>query len=305
MFPRTRPHARSLATVALLAAAVATPDSFAGPPTSAATGTDAGVPAPGSPSGPPAPEAGCARGRRVQVKPQELKKKVRAASSAAELKTLLAPLGMTTEWMKDECTKTEKPSVVLDVFRARIVSADAQDFVFQARGDVCASLQVLDGVVLHPLEGQDTFCAIPMPFLPRVPDNFHRSTTFGFENLTDPVRQVFKVESKREDSRNTYEELSYWEAQGGELRSIFFIESGEHMGFENAVSSVKVTVRGSGFPRELRLEEESRSCGRFVDMPSGDTVHTTDCTEASNEQRLCYRRASPGGPGTYEKCASF
>jgi hypothetical protein len=302
MLPQILHHARSLAVATLLAVASAPPEAFAGPLTSTAPGTDAGTPAPGTPSGASAPEPSCARGRRVQVKPQELKKKVRAATSGAELKALLEPLGMNTEWIQDECTKREQPSVVLDVFRARIMSADAQDFVLQARGRVCESVSLLDGVVLHPLEGKDTFCAIGMPFLPGVPDAYHRSITFGFENLTDPVRQVFRVESTREDPRNTYGELSYWEAQGGELRSIFSIESGEHMGFQNAASSVKVTARGSGFPRELHIQESSRSCGRFVDMPSGHTSYTSDCTEAVNEVRQCYQRASPGDSGRYGEC---
>jgi hypothetical protein len=239
------------------------------------------------------------------VKPPELKKKVRGATSRTELKRLLGSLGMNTEWNGLSCSKKEEeepPSVVLDVFKARLVSAEQQDLVVQARGQVCEEARLLSGVVLHPLEGKDTYCAMDMPFLPGLPDTYHRKTVFGFENLTDPVRQVFKVDSEREDSRNNYFELSYWEAQDGELRSIFTLPTGEHRGFVNEVSTAKVTVQGTGFPRQLLIEESSRSCGKFVDMPSGDSVYTSDCTEVSNEKRECYQRDPRTGRAGYAEC---
>jgi hypothetical protein len=282
MAPQTRHPSRWIAIAALLTAGVPLPEALAQPP------------------------ASCPKGRRVQVKPQELKKKVRKAASAAELETLLEPLGMTTEWRKEACTQKDKPSVVLDVFRARLFSAEKQDLVLQARGEVCAQglVALLDGVVLHPLEGQDTFCAIDIPFLPGVLNNFHGKTVFGFEKLTDPVRQVFRVDSATVDARNTTEELSYWEVQEGELRSIFsMMTSGEHLGFVNSAASAKVTVQGSRFPRELHIQESTRSCGRFVDMPSGESVYSQDCTEASNELRLCYQRAPNGPHSAYTECS--
>ncbi|HEX5753670.1 MAG TPA: hypothetical protein VFZ09_46200 [Archangium sp.] len=262
-------------------------------------------PAPAVPAPAKAPGEGCAKGRRVQVKPQELKKKVRGATSRTELKQLLGSLGMNIEWNGLSCSKKEEeepPSVVLDVFKARIVSAEQQDLVVQARGRVCEEAQLLSGVVLHPLEGKDTHCAIDMPFLPGLPDTYHRKTVFGFENLIDPVRQVFKVDSQREDSRNTYFELSYWEAQDGELRHIFSISTGEHMGFMNGVSTAKVTAQGAGFPRQLLIKESSRTCGNFVDMPSGESVYTSDCTEVLNEQLQCYQRDPKTGRAGYAEC---
>ena len=276
-------------TAALLAARL----SFAEPPNPPVSDTSTQAPATEAPR--------CAKGLRVRVKPPELKTKVRTARSSVDLKALLAPLGITTEWMRSTCT--EAPSVVLDVFQARIVSADTRDFVLQARGMVCGDTRLLDGVVLHPLEEPDTFCAIDMPFLPGMPDAYQVRTTFGLETLTDPVRQVFRVESKTSDSRNETESLEYWEAYDGELHLLFIIPTkNEHMGFVNSVSSAKVTVGGSGFPRELLIEESVRNCGRFIDLPSGERALTNDCTEATNEARWCFQRAPSGGAGGYRVC---
>jgi hypothetical protein len=251
-----------------------------------------------------APEEACAKGRRVQVKPQELKKKVRGATSREELKKLLDALGMTVDWSGLSCTQEAAPSVVLDVFKARLVSAEQQDLVVQARGSVCEGVQLLSGVVLHPLAGKDTWCAIAMPFLPGLPGEYHRKTVFGFVNLTDPVRQVFKVDSEEEHPRNTSVDLSYWEVQQGELRSIFGITSNVYSGFTHGASIAKVTPQGTDFPRQLLIKESTTECGKFVEMPSGDSVYTGDCTEVSNEQRQCYQRDPRSGRTAYAECPS-
>jgi len=163
-----------------------------------------------------APEEACAKGRRVQVKPQELKKKVRGATSREELKKLLDALGMTVDWSGLSCTQEVVPSVVLDVFKARLVSAEQQDLVVQARGSVCEGVRLLSGVVLYPLAGKDTWC----------------------------------------------------------------------------------------FPRQLLIKESTTECGKFVDMPSGDSVYTSGCTEVSNEQRQCYQRDPWSGRIAYAECPS-
>jgi hypothetical protein len=62
-------HASWAAAAVLLATPFTVPGAFAQT-----------VPTPAAPAPAKAPEEGCARGRRVQVKPQELKKKVRAAT---------------------------------------------------------------------------------------------------------------------------------------------------------------------------------------------------------------------------------
>jgi hypothetical protein len=229
------------------------------------------------------------------VKPQAQKKKFRAATSFTEFKELLAPVGMPTDWLKDDftCSPPDTTQVTLDVFRARLVSADKEDFVLQARGEVCGNM-ILVGTLLHPLAEADTFCSIDLAFLPgRAP--YNSTITFGFENLTDPVRQVFKVnDAGMPDGRNPAQDLSYWEVQGGKLRSIFSITTS----FETAgspifsSSSAEVTVVGSTFPRELKIDESSASCGGTVEMPSGAQVTKTGCTEASNAQRMCYQRSS-------------
>ncbi|RKH90036.1 hypothetical protein D7Y21_08185 [Corallococcus sp. AB045] len=245
----------------------------------------------------------CPPALRVVVDPQELKKQVRAAKTTTGLRKLLHPLGLDSAWEQHECLKEEgQVSAQLDVFRARILLADAQDFVLQARGQACDGLKLLDGVVLHPLGGKNTFCAIPMDFLPGVVESQAYRAVFSFENLTDPVRQVVRVEKSDADSRNEYQTLSYWEAQEGTLRSIFTIESGSHMGFVHGATEVKVTPVGDAFPRFLQVKESSRDCGSFVDMPSGESVYESSCRDAENEVRMCYRRKSPGAPGGYDKC---
>ena len=158
------------------------------------------------------------------------------------------------------------------------------------------------GAVLHPLAEADTFCAIDMPFLPGEPDGFHQST-FGFEHLTDPVRQVFKVKLQRADSRNSEDTLEYWEAQEGELRSLFSISSGESIGFMGGVSSAEVTLEG-GYPRVLRIDESSEACGRFVDLPSGATSYEGGCTKAENTARWCYQPVKENqGHFVYAPCS--
>ncbi|WP_338261696.1 hypothetical protein [Corallococcus caeni] len=259
---------------------------------------------------PPAPtppskvsQEACPPALRVVVDPQELKRQVRAAKTTVGLRKLLHPLGLDSAWERQECLKEEGPaSAQLDVFRARILSADAQDFILQARGQACDALKLLDGVVLHPLGSKNTFCAIPMKFLPGVVESQSFRVVFSFENLTDPVRQVFRVEQTDADSRNEYQTLSYWEAQEGSLRSIFTIESGSHMGFVHGSTEVKVTPVGDAFPRILEVKESSRECGKVIDMPSGESVYEPSCTDAENEVRMCYRRKSPGAPGVYDKC---
>ncbi|MBZ4333138.1 hypothetical protein [Corallococcus sp. AS-1-12] len=244
----------------------------------------------------------CPPALRVVVDPQELKKQVRAAKTTAGLRKLLHPLGLDSPWERQECLKEEGPaSAQLDVFRARILSADAQDFVLQVRGQVCDGMKLLTGVVLHPLSGKNSFCATPMGFLPGVVESQAFRVVFSFENLTDPVRQVFRVEETDADSRNEYQTLSYWEAQEGALRSIFTIESGSHMGFVHGSTEVKVTPVGDAFPRFLQIKESSRDCGKFIYMPSGESVYETSCTDAENEVRMCYRK-SPGASGGYDKC---
>lgn len=259
---------------------------------------------PAAAEAPPSPSKdACPSGSRVVVEPQELKKQVRASETTDGLRKVLRPLGLDAAWGQLECLKKEGPtSAQLDVFRARIVSADAQDFVLQARGQLCEGMKLLAGVVLHPLGEKNTFCAIPMEFLPDATESESRRVVFSFVNLTDPVRQVFKVEMTETDARNEDETLSYWEAQEGRLRSIFTIKSTSHMGFVHGGTDVKVTPVGDTFPRVLEIKESSTNCGRFTDMPSGESVYDSSCTRAANEARMCYRRKSPGAPGSYDEC---
>ncbi|RKH50310.1 hypothetical protein D7Y23_13785 [Corallococcus sp. AB050B] len=259
---------------------------------------------PAAAEAPPSPsKAACPSALRVVVDPQELKKQVRAATTTAGLRKLLHPLGLDSAWEQLECLKEEGPaSAQLDVFRARILSADTQDVVLQARGLLCEGNKLLAGVVLHPLSAKNTFCAIPMEFLPGSAEGESLRVVFSFENLTDPVRQVFRVEMTETDARNEDETLSYWEAQEGRLRSIFTIKSTSHMGFVHGGTDVKVTPVGDTFPRVLEIKESSTNCGRFTDMPSGESVYDSSCTDAANEVRMCYRRQSPGEPGRYDKC---
>lgn len=296
------PAVRRLFTGLLLATLLSPLGSFAAPPDSSDAGTAAGVPAP-PPSAPPAPvDASCPKGHRVQVDPQEMKKKIRAATSPALLKPLLERLGMNTEFMKLDCERAEPLSVVLDIFRARIVSADTRDFVLQTRGDICEG-QLLSGVVLHPLDDKGHFCAIKLSFLPDVlsGQESRHSTTFGFENLTDPVRQVFRVDDGESESHGEQSDLSYWEAQNGELNSIFSAHS------QNGVSAAQngwytealvstVEVVGKDFPRKLRLEESASNC-QPVTLPSGEAVQ--QCAESKHTKTLCYLGASAP---TYEPC---
>ncbi|MCE9672883.1 hypothetical protein LY474_34265 [Myxococcus stipitatus] len=268
-------------------------------------GGDAGTVAPAAP--PPKPFV-CPAKRRVTMSPQVLKKQLRAATKATEVKKLLAPLQLGLRWSDAEaCVEESAPAeVVLDVFRARILSADTEDFVLQARGVVCGSLPMLAGVVLHPLAEKGVYCLTEMPFLPGMEtsySNYPPKVVFAFENLTEPVRQVFRVDFHQESTRSEDSAISYWEAREGTLEEIFKLESQSGVSFTFSTSSdVSVSAEGKEFPRQLRLKESVRNCGREITLPSGAVEHDNECSEASNEALYCYKRTAPDAPASYEKC---
>ncbi len=269
-------------------------------------------PSPAAPAPPSSEEAPCPKARIVKGKPKELQKKLRKTTAAAELKKLLEPWGLLTGWKEDTaaCPAQAADQITLDVFRARIVTVDQEDFVLQARGRLC-DRALLSGKVLHPLAEADTFCAIDVPFLPGEKP-YHIDTTFGFEHLTHPVRQVFKVVDRISPTgghEGGSSELSYWEAQKGKLQPIFSIEtSTSTAGSSIAESSdAKVTVVGDTFPRELQIDESHESCGVLTEMPSGEYAESTGCSSAENQSRYCYQR--PDGERdtrtfAYSKCHS-
>ncbi|QSQ13088.1 hypothetical protein [Myxococcus landrumensis] len=244
---------------------------------------------------------------RVTVRPLELKKQVKAATTTTELKKLLQPLGMLmlplSGWEACQGTGVDVASAQLDVFRARLVAADKQDVVLQARGVVCGSVRMLDGVVLIPTEGKDTFCALPLEFLPKLTHSSEHRAVFSFENLTDPGRQVFRVEKVESEVRSEDLALSYWEVQDGQLRSIFSVAWSSSVGLVTREADVKVVLVGKEYPRQLEVQESVRECGGTVDMPSGEQSQTEGCTHARNTERLCYRRESAKEPASYGRCA--
>ncbi|QDF04727.1 hypothetical protein BHS04_16170 [Myxococcus xanthus] len=95
-------------------------------------GGDAGTTVPVVP--PPQPLI-CPAERRVTVSPDTLKKQLRAATTTAEVKKLLAPLRFEFGWdQADSCKAESAPAAVtLDVFRARIMSSETVDVVLQMR----------------------------------------------------------------------------------------------------------------------------------------------------------------------------
>ncbi|MCP3105166.1 hypothetical protein LZ198_40490 [Myxococcus sp. K15C18031901] len=249
----------------------------------------------------------CPSERRVTVVPQALKKQLGAATTTAEVKKLLAPLQLGLPWDAEACTKAETPAAVkLDVFRARIISADTEDLVLQARGKVCEYLTLLAGAVLHPLGEKNTYCLTKMPFLPGMEtsySNFPPEAVFAFENLTDPVRQAFKVDAHQGDVHGESNAISFWEAEAGSLVELFKLEwtDGAFTVFSSS-SEVTIRVEGKEFPRQLRLEEATRSCGTQTTLPSGELVVDSECSEASSESVYCYKRTRPDVPAAYEKC---
>lgn len=251
----------------------------------------------------------CPAERRVTVSPDTLKKQLRAATTTAEVKKLLAPLHFEFGWdQADSCKAESAPAAVtLDVFRARIMSSETVDVVLQVRGKVCEYLPLLAGVVLHPLAEKNVYCLTGMPFLPGLDTSYSDSpprVVFAFEYLTDPVRQVFKVDFYRESSRSEESVISYWEAQEGTLEEIFKL--GVLTGVASAVvsTSVEMSIRAEGkeFPRRLRLRERARNCGKEVTLPSGAVQYDNECSEASNEVVYCYKRTGPQSPGVYVEC---
>ncbi|WP_143097497.1 hypothetical protein [Myxococcus fulvus] len=240
--------------------------------------------------------------------PKALKKQLGAATRSAEVKKLLEPLHLELQWNRyASCEEDAPASVVLDIFRARIVSAEMEDIVLQARGKICNNEAFFAGVVLHPLTEKNVYCSMNMPFLPGKPESAGSDPdatriVFAFENLTDPVRKVIRAELN-DCPRFCRSELTYWEAQDGALQEIFRIEwdsgAGPH-GSSN--TSVSVSAEGKEFPRKLRLKESVESCGSQVTLPSGATAYTSECNEASSEAVYCYQREEPRGPGRFNAC---
>ncbi|AKF85070.1 hypothetical protein MFUL124B02_08855 [Myxococcus fulvus 124B02] len=250
----------------------------------------------------------CPQERRVTVVPKTLKKQLGAATRSAEVKKLLEPFHLELKWNRHSSCKEDAPaSVVLDIFRARIVSAETEDIVLQARGTLCGNAAFFAGVVLHPLAEKNVYCSMNMPFLPGEPESAGNGPdapriVFAFENLTDPVRKVIRAELN-DCPRFCHSELTYWEAQEGALKEIFRIEwdsGASHYGSSN--TNVSVSAEGKEFPRKLRLKESVESCGSQVTLPSGAIGYTSECDEASSEVVYCYQREEPQGPGRFNEC---
>ncbi|NTX66193.1 hypothetical protein HUA74_36600 [Myxococcus sp. CA051A] len=276
------------------------------PPTMAA-GTGGGDAGTGAVVAAPPKPWGCPLEQQVTVLPKALKKQLGAATRSAEVKKLLEPLHLETRWdMYSSCDADDPASVVLDVFRARIVSAETEDVVLQARGTMCGQEQFIAGAVLHPLAEKNAYCSINMPFLPGKPESSisyaPTKIVFAFENLTDPVRKVIRVELVA-CPRFCTSEFSYWEAQDGSLKKIFGIEWGSGSDFSGSTNSnVSVSAEGKEFPRKLRVKESVESCGSTVTLPSGEIAHSSACDEASSEAIYCYQRNEPQLTGTFNEC---
>lgn len=248
----------------------------------------------------------CPPERRVTVLPRVLKKKLSAAKESAEVKKLLEPLQLGLPWDRfGSCIKQNAPaSVTLDVFRARLLSAETEDFVLQARGSVCDNVLLLAGVVAHPLEEKNLYCLMKMPFLPGMNESYAPTVVFAFENLTHPLRHVIKVDSEEGQPSSMQYALSYWEAQGGSLEKIFGLEwSSGSDALGSGGSSVEVSAEGKAFPRQLLLKESTGGCKwETIELPSGKTEAVSNCDEASSEAVYCYKPTGSQGPGGYTEC---
>ncbi|WP_342379535.1 hypothetical protein NVS55_08670 [Myxococcus stipitatus] len=253
------------------------------PPPDAGTGS--GAAGPGAVAAPPPKPWVCPPAQRVTLVPKALKTQLGAATRFAEVKKLLAPLRLAFEGNSyASCEKDAPASVVLDVFRARIVSAETEDVVLQARGKICDDQPFFAGMVLHPLAEKNAYCALSMPFLPGGLESSYgleHKLVFAFENVTDPVRKAFKVEYSS-CHRFCDHVVSYWEARDGALRSLFELEWSDG-------SSASISLEGKEFPRKLRLIETSSRCGSEVTLPSGAVERLPGCDEASNEVLYCYQ----------------
>jgi len=241
----------------------------------------------------------CPSSGRVTVTPEVLARKVDAARSTAELRALLQTVHLGAALDEKACREADALLAPrLDVSRARIVSAGAEDVLLLARGTVCGTQALLAGVVLHPVGAADTFCAIPLPFLPGLAEPGRVSTEVTVENLTDPVRQVLRVTT----SLPSAEALSYWEWQAGALRSIASVKWGSFRGERRRESKATVSVVGAGFPRELEVQESVREWARSAKSSRDGRVYEPGSRTKKRTYRLCYRSESPGSPGAYVEC---
>ncbi|MCP3102743.1 hypothetical protein LZ198_28090 [Myxococcus sp. K15C18031901] len=238
----------------------------------------------------------CPSSRRVTAKPQELARRVEAAKSTREVRELLQSVGMGVALA---CGQGEAvASARLAVSRARLLSAEVEDFVLLAEGTVCGEEKLLDGVVLHPTGAADSFCVVPMPFLPGLVEPGHSSTGVIVENLTDPVRQVLRVVTVR----RAVHEWAYWEGEAGALRSIFSVTWGFFGGDDRREMTAKVSTVGSGFPRELEVRESIRESARFAKSSRGGRAYEPGSRTKERTYRLCYRREAPEDPRAYAPC---
>ncbi|MCE9671622.1 hypothetical protein LY474_27825 [Myxococcus stipitatus] len=241
----------------------------------------------------------CPSARRVKAVPEVLARQVAAEKSTPALRALLQSVHLGGPLEAKACREATVPaSARLELIRARVLSVDSEDLLLVARGTVCGEETLLEGVVLHPSGAADTFCAIPLPFLPGLAEPGRFSTEVTVENLTDPVRQVLRVTTNLQ----SVEELSYWEWQAGALRSIASVKWGIFRGERRRESTAKVSVVGAGFPRELEVQESVREWARSAKSSRDGRIYEPGSRTKKRTYRLCYRRESPGSPDAYVEC---
>ena len=237
---------------------------------------------------PAASAASCSGQRVASLQRGSFRKKVRAVKTHAELARVLADLG----WPGAVPTvSAECPSIVVDVtadvFPVRLVDGKTEDLVVQVRGKVCGRT-ALFGVVLHPLAESSRSCSLKLPFLPGLLEN-GSEVKFGFASLTDPSRQVFRVDSVDVDQTGRTVSVEFWEVQEGRVARIF---SGgyydQEVGFDHSSTEYKLLISGDTFPKRLterrEVTEDSTS--------GGGTRHSTE----SSEKDHCYGPAQGPQP---------
>ncbi|MFP2905337.1 hypothetical protein ACLESD_09825 [Pyxidicoccus sp. 3LFB2] len=264
----------------------------------------------------PAP---CVGGREVTFDPKEQRAAFAAVKDLSSLSRLMKALNFKAAEHLEDCkgpggSEPEPPSsVALDVFKAALSSGQKRDLVLQVRGTACDS-RLLDGVLLRPLaEKKKAYCAIPVPFLPRLVHHQMLASTavFAFVQLTDERRQSIRVDAYEAEPGTALLETStttFWdfEPRTNTFRELFMISNTNgRSGFHSPSgwSEFEVTVAKDGdFPRQLSVKESSTTCPPIeqeVTMPSGEEVSVPgsgECTTTKNAFHACLRGQK------YERC---
>jgi hypothetical protein len=216
-------------------------------------------------------EMACPEQSLVRFDPQSWVKRMRAASTCAQVSAGLAAVGLAPF---DGCTPGKRPVKVTtaNAFRARL-SAEGRDvrvLEVGATGDAAESepLGAIQRSAIFAAVAPGTWCRVEVPELNRGPADFCTSTVFGFDTVVAKGRDALRVTDQERGCQviGSYrvhsQTQSWWEVRGFRLAPLLSVEvSSSFDGHTGQHDSTEQTVTWSGdFPRVATISTKRKWC---------------------------------------------